>query len=427
MKFALGLIFAVLVYPCAAQAQTSLRLPQNLDAVEVYLHTVDVGTRIYDNYGHTQIRIRDPEGGTDMAFSWGLFDFDDPGFLLKFYKGILRYRIGAFRLDQAHTIYRWEGRTVWEDRLNLSSPQKARLLEKIFWQLQPENREYDYQYFFDNCSTRPRDFLDFAISGGLKSRFEYELSESTFRDAVREHQATVPLTGLGLEVVMNSRLDRPMTRWEEMFLPKSLRQYLLSMPQIDEQGQSIAGTQLMQPLKTMYESPTPHADYRRDGFLAYWLFAGASFIVGLAHWWRHRKDRHANLGRAAFRLLGAGSMLWGFLAGIFGTLMIVSWAWSQHLDLHHNANLWLFWPLDFALILPGAAWLWRGRPIDSPRWVRYLKHLLLAHAIGLAVLLLLTLFGASEQNVSRVVAIFGGIMLLNYTVAWRIGCRAKTE
>jgi hypothetical protein len=80
--------------------------------------------------------------------------------------------------------------------------------------------------------------------------------------------------------------------------------------------------------------------------------------------------------------------------------MAVSWTFSAHLDLHHNANLWLFWPTDFLLIGFGIL-LWRGADFSVSRakfWRRYL--MVRVSAVILAGLLWLA--GAIEQNIASV-------------------------
>ena len=52
----------------------SIRLPADLSQVDFYLVTVDVGNNIWDNFGHTALRVVDRSSNSDLVFNWGLFD-----------------------------------------------------------------------------------------------------------------------------------------------------------------------------------------------------------------------------------------------------------------------------------------------------------------------------------------------------------------
>lgn len=52
----------------------------------------------------------------------------------------------------------------------------------------PENRDYQYNFYFDNCATRPRDMIEAAV-GGLKYQLPAD-SMPTFREAIRQKSRT---------------------------------------------------------------------------------------------------------------------------------------------------------------------------------------------------------------------------------------------
>jgi hypothetical protein len=401
-------------------------IPADLEKVDMYLHTVDVGVPIHAKYGHTQIRVVDRNSGSDVAYTWGIFDYRDPQFALKFYRGIMRYRIGVYDIDQAMDIYQYEGRKVWEDKLNLSVSQKRKLLEAIEWQLLPENREYNYLYFFDNCSTRPRDLLDTTLDGAFKKFFAGKDAQYSFRDMVRIHQATTPLTGIALEVTMNGRLDRTMTVWEEMFLPRALRAYLLTMPNPEGATNPDVAGPLLQPVRILVDAPTPAADFILDERITYSVFGIPGLLMLIAGFRRRFGMDGGSVPAVVFRMFGVFFTAWGALAGTFGTVMLVSWFASNHLDLKHNANLWLFWPTDFVFAFLGLKIMAAGQTISISRLhFTRLKNYLLAHLGGLAIVLVLALTGLITQDVFRVVKVFGVIGLIMSYAAFRHAIEPK--
>ncbi|MEN9415088.1 MAG: hypothetical protein RLZ62_1392, partial [Bacteroidota bacterium] len=61
------------------------RLPEVLsDSARFSLITVAPGEFVYSTFGHTALRLKDPASGVDVCFNYGTFDFDQPGFVLKF-------------------------------------------------------------------------------------------------------------------------------------------------------------------------------------------------------------------------------------------------------------------------------------------------------------------------------------------------------
>ena len=88
---------------------------------------------------------------------------------------------------------------------------------------QPENRNYLYNYFTDNCSTRVRDIIDRALGGAL-SFTKTVASGRTYRDeALRSTQEDFPLA-TGIDIGLGRPSDHRMTVWESMFLPMSLHE-----------------------------------------------------------------------------------------------------------------------------------------------------------------------------------------------------------
>lgn len=56
-------------------------------------------SELYSAFGHSAIRVYDPESGSDLAFNYGVFDFDQPNFYLNFTRGHLLYKLGVYPYD----------------------------------------------------------------------------------------------------------------------------------------------------------------------------------------------------------------------------------------------------------------------------------------------------------------------------------------
>ena len=92
----------------------------------------------------------------------------------------MNYRLATSLPSREFDVYRAQGRTVWQDRINLTNPQKEKLYRRLMWNMKAENLTYEYHYFFDNCTTRVRDYLDEALGGAISAQYS-GVTEKTFR------------------------------------------------------------------------------------------------------------------------------------------------------------------------------------------------------------------------------------------------------
>ena len=160
----------------AAQVAPSLGSPQPSPLgqagqnVTVSLLTMGNGDEVWEMFGHTAIWIHDNTTGRDTVLNWGVFDMRKPDFIVHFLQGLNLYQMGASNLVDLLAGYRYENRSVVSQELDLSTAQKDSLLHLIRVNAQPENLEYRYDYFRDNCATRPRDLLDRVLGGQLHAK-----------------------------------------------------------------------------------------------------------------------------------------------------------------------------------------------------------------------------------------------------------------
>ena len=110
----------------APEETLQYQVPIDMSGVYFYLITVDVGDMVWDNFGHTALRVYDENTNTDTVFNWGVFDVSGGvgAFSWNFFKGIMNYRLATNTPSQEFAVYREQQRTVWQDKLNLSNPQK---------------------------------------------------------------------------------------------------------------------------------------------------------------------------------------------------------------------------------------------------------------------------------------------------------------
>ena len=157
------------------------------DSIRLSLLTCAPGEEIYSLFGHTAIRYEDPANGIDAVFNYGLFSFNTPNFILRFSLGETDYQLGATDYARFAAEYAFDGRSVWQQTLNLSKEEKAELIRLLQENYLPENRVYRYNFFYDNCATRPRDKIEESIDGKVIYPAEPQDGSLSFRDIVHQY------------------------------------------------------------------------------------------------------------------------------------------------------------------------------------------------------------------------------------------------
>jgi hypothetical protein len=196
------------VAPPPASPTDMLHLPaQNMT---VLLLTMGNGEQVWELFGHTAIVIRDNITGRDTVFNWGVFDSHKPNFILHFLQGLMLYKLGGETLEQLLYQYRYFNRSVTAQELDLTVQQKDSLLALIRVNAQPENVEYRYDYFRDNCSTRPRDLLDRALGGQLRAKAD-SLTGTTYRSQALRLMQGGKFLVVGVDIGLGQPSDEQLT------------------------------------------------------------------------------------------------------------------------------------------------------------------------------------------------------------------------
>ena len=410
----MGVLLALLLPPAAEAQIPSLGdldqypAPEDLGRLHFDLVTIDVGNRLWDNFGHSALRVRDEAGGADMLFNWGGFDPGGGmlGFGLRFFLGETNYRLFTVPTEQAYALYREEERSVWEDRINLNNAEKTRLYQRLMWNLEPANLVYDYDYFDDNCTTRLRDYLDEALGGRLRAQFAGG-TETTYRQMVRAHYASLAPVAMLLDIGMNGNIDRAMSEWESLFLPLNLRRQLARI----DSDVALGGVRLplLAESRLIHEFPPPPRQW--NAYPVFVLILASLTLWLLTTFKKPRHSRFLDFSPAApralyppgYQVLGALTLIVSLFSGVLGCLMLGSWFWSGHEDLHRNYNLLLFWPTDLLGVTLALRWLILKSPWPLDRYsAPYLNYYLLAHALGMAVFAIVHFGGLSGQDLSNV-------------------------
>ena len=193
----------------------------DLAAARISVVTCYPGSRNYELYGHTMIRVQ--IAGQDLLFNYGVFNFKASGFLYRFVKGECDYMLAAYPFE--HLTAGYESRKIVEQELNLTAEQKQRVVGYLWWNLQPQNVTYRYDWAYNNCATKPRDIIEMAVGSSL-SYGEPADRTATFRSIMAYFDRNYPWQQFGIDLVLGMNLDHQLDYREQMFSPLKLKEAL---------------------------------------------------------------------------------------------------------------------------------------------------------------------------------------------------------
>ena len=342
----------------------------------VYLMTMGYGEKVWERFGHNAIRIVDASRGTDSVYNWGTFDFQQPNFLGRFLTGNTLYWMQGDGMAETMATYQYLNRSVWVQELDFAPAERAAVRDFIAWNARPENRYYRYDYYLDNCSTRVRDIIDRIVGGQLKAMTASRLTNTTYRFHTQRALSFDRGVAMGTNIGLGEVADRPISQWEESFLPGRLQEHVRALQVRAPDGTShplVNNEQVLFAAHRLPEPTAPPNDMLRN-FMIGAVIAGALVLVARA------ARRGSRAGRIVFTTVGT---IWTGLNGLLGVLLIVGWAATRHVFMARNENLLQFDPLSLvlAVLLPMA--LSRGR---SAALVRKLAPVVAVVAlVGLAI------------------------------------------
>jgi hypothetical protein len=331
------LLFAALLTPHEVEAQ---EYPddylQLFDSVEVSLLTCQPHDEVYSLYGHTALRWHDLRSkGIDIAFNWGVFNFKAPYFTTRFVFGLTDYELGSYPYHLFQDEYRHFGSMVTEQVLNLSNEEIAKLQEVLAQNLQPQNRVYRYNYFYNNCTTKARDVIEQCINGKIEYAGDEGVTTS-YREMVHEMTRNNPWSQWGNDLLLGIQADQPTTQRQQEFLPNKLM-YDFDHAQIYENG-------VYRPLVKERRIAVPSGvQVLQQGFpLSPLVCFSALLAIGLILFIAQWKQNRVYIVWEALLMVASG------IIGIILFLML----FSQHPTVNINLQFILFNPIHWFFLWP---------------------------------------------------------------------------
>ncbi len=330
--------------PATPQPIASVPSTEPGSNLTAYLLTFGWGEVSWERFGHNAIWIKDPAHGTDITYNWGMFDFAQPNFVWRFVTGDTRYWMQAFSLDVMLAEYRRENRSVLAQELNLTPAQRLKLQQFVQRNALPENKFYRYDYYDDNCSTRLRDAIDHALSGQLQTATVSRMTSGTYRwHTQRLMTGDIPLY-TGVTFALSARADKPLSVWQEMFLPVRMANDLRTVTIADSTGAQIP---LVRSEMVMYTAGRPPEPATPPFYFPLFVAVGIIFAAALVILVRSAEGG----SRLAMFAATALATLWSLIAGLGGLALVFAWFFTKHYFMGRNENLMHFDPLSIGLVV----------------------------------------------------------------------------
>lgn len=296
--------------------------------LKISLITCGTGEELYASFGHSGIRIIDSANHIDDIYNYGMFNFSDPNFYMKFTRGTLLYYCAKEPSEQFMYAYQMDKREVKEQVLNLTDTQATALKKVLDFNNLDENKYYKYDFLFNNCSTKLRDIFDSLFRKSLVYQTVLPNDSLTFMGMLNSYLPNKHWERMGIDIILCSRVNEKMTNRESMFLPEWLSDNFA------------AATINGQPLVKETRILLPDGEIKtKEPNTAFWLMSAIGILFGLISFWK------PNIG--LWKVFDA--LLFSTL-GLLGFFFLFMWFGADHVETNHNGCLLWALPTHVAFV-----------------------------------------------------------------------------
>ncbi|MDR2184380.1 MAG: DUF4105 domain-containing protein [Treponema sp.] len=316
------------------------------DYLTLKIAVMGPGDELYFWWGHIALVIEDAVSGQNRFYDYGVFDFRQDNFFVNFVFGRLVYHCAATAAEDNYGIYRAANRDITLYTLDLPAAAKEEIRLSAERNVLPENRNYYYHHFDDNCATRIRDIIDMAVGGAFKETFGEAPGRYTLRQHVRRHTWFSPFYDWILNFLMGQVIDRPITVWDEMFLPSEIGRRIERFSYAGSAGTERKLVARVEILNRAVNRPAALDVPRRQWPRELVFSAGLSLVLLLFMGMRSR----ARTARAGRVLLGLSQSCLGVFFGLAGSVLFFMSFFTNHDYTYQNSNLLYVNPLLLAAV-----------------------------------------------------------------------------
>ena len=221
---ALALVCALAASVSAVPAQADTRTiwsdsrPEDL---RIKLVTFGPGDDVHNYFGHNGLIVEDRAQRRALLYNFGMFSFG-PDMLGRYMQGKLTFWVGIMPVERTFEHYRSMNRSVHVQELDLEPERRMFFAQTVATRALPENREYLYDHYRNNCSTALRDIVDQATFGQFR-RALARPSRLSYRGHTSRYAQRNPVVDFALIFWMNDDMEQKLQVWDELFSRASSR------------------------------------------------------------------------------------------------------------------------------------------------------------------------------------------------------------
>ncbi len=284
---------------------------------------------LYASFGHSAFRVLDLENKIDRVYNYGTFDFRTPNFYGKFAQGKLLYQLRAYNFGNFLIGYHDENRWVKGQVLDLTSIQVQEVFDFLENNAKPENRSYNYDFFYDNCSTKLFDVLEQVLGDNIIFESDFDKENYTHRDLIELYMGHQPWADFGIDLALGADIDQKASSKEYMFLPDYVFDAFTTI-QIKDRNQNKPIVKRTEEILLSYDE-----EEHRSGLTPMILFLVLSLLIIIFTYLDYKKkSRNKILDILIFSI-----------TGIVGIVLLLLWFATDHSATVNNFNiLWAFAP-----------------------------------------------------------------------------------
>ena len=300
-------------------------------SAEVSILTIGPGQQLYDSFGHSAFRVKDPTQNIDVVYNYGTYDFDTPNFYLKFVQGKLMYQLAFNNYKPFYNYYVRQNRWIKEQVLNISASEKQAMFNFLQNNAKPENKDYLYDFLFDNCATKIRDVMVTVLGDDLVFNDNHITEEYTFRELIQKNVYWNSWGSFGMDVAIGAIVDRQATTWQYQFLP----QYVFEGAANATLTKNNNKENLVKTNNFIFENTENKSSSN--------FFSSPLFVFGLMGLFILLITYKDFKNKTRSRYLDGGIFL---LSGLIGILLLLLWVATEHATTANNYNLLWAFPLS---------------------------------------------------------------------------------
>ncbi|MDR0624826.1 MAG: DUF4105 domain-containing protein [Treponema sp.] len=388
----LALLILLAGRPLPAQGTVPGEERSRGDYLTLKIAVMGPGDELYFWWGHIALVIDDELTGQSRFYDYGIFSFDNDHFFTNFAFGRLLYSCGVSPARPNINAYIATNRDVTVYTLDLPPEKREEVWRFAENNVLPENRNYYYHHFKDNCSTRIRDIIDLAVDGQFREAYGEASGRFTLRQHVRRHTWFSPVMDWILNFWMGQDIDTPITVWEEMFLPAEVGNRINEFWYTGAAGTSrklVTGVELIN--RAAGRPPvleTPRRQWPME------LAAGiaVAVLLGLFFFLQEKKTLPGQI------IVGISHSLLGLLFGAAGLVLFFMANFTNHDYTFHNSNILFANPLLLAAVPLGILYAKSNNEPERIMPELLLKALWLLSLLGIFLSMLIKLFPEFYQQ-----------------------------